>query len=150
MILNLVMAGKISDIYIEAFVNATEVESRVREAICNVIGPDVALESTDIEGTFGNPLIILRARISRKKEVDKAMGRIAASDYFARSLERAEDRMDPDGCYHIRLDKSSAYLGQPKLWVGGECIDLRIKVTTYPSSRSEAMVIIHGLGPGQS
>jgi hypothetical protein len=147
MILHLSMAGRISDILVEAFVNATEDEPRVREAIRNVLGEDVDLQVQTVEGSFGNPVTILRARIERRKEVERAMDHMSGTEFFARSLERAEERLDEGGVYHLRIDKASAYLGHPGLWQGGESVEVRIKVTTYPFSYPEALSFIQGLGP---
>jgi RNA-binding protein len=147
MILHLNMGGRITDIYVEAFVNATEDESRVRQALTNVLGEEPDLMTQTIEGTFGNPLLVMRARISRKKEVERMMGRIALSEWFAESLENLKDRLDEDGVYHLRMDKASAYEGRPMLWSGGESIEVRMKVATYPFSYSAALEFIRGLGP---
>jgi RNA binding exosome subunit len=146
MILHLNMGGRITDIYVEAFVNATEAESRVRQAVANVLGEEPDLDTQTIEGTFGNPILVLRARISRKKEVERMMGRIAMSEWFKESLENLEDRLDEDGVYHLRMDKASAYAGGPKLWSVGESIEVRLKVATYPFSYSAALEFMRGVG----
>ena len=141
------MGGRVSDIYVAAFVSGTEVGSRVRQAIAQVLGKDVELDSQSIEGTFGNNITVLRARVHRKKEVERVLSRIVRADYFVRSLEKAHERLDDNGVYHLRLDKSSAYRGAPELWEGGESIELRLKVVTYPFSYDEALGTVLALGP---
>jgi len=142
------MAGNVAEILVDAFVNATEDEDKVRAAISNIIGPQADVGSEVLEGSFGNPIIVLRARLKKKADVKPALERIVTSEFFVRSIEMMQDRLDDDLFYHLRLDKADAYVGVPRLWTGGESIDLRLKIVTYPRSHEEAVDILNGLVGG--
>jgi len=141
------MTGRITDISLEAFVNATEDEEKVRRAIENISGQSIpeGSEVTVVEGSFGNRIGILRVEYRNKRDIEKVLDRLTSTEAFKRSLEQAEERLDRDLVYHVRFDKGSAYAGRTVLWEKGEAVVLRIKVSTYPRRYEEGLTIIRSL-----
>jgi RNA binding exosome subunit len=143
--LDMVMPGKFAEISVETFVNATEDPDKVKHALTVLFGTEWEISTETVDGSFGNPIVLMRIRLHRKGDVDKVLRRMLGFEFISHSLDRVDDRLDDNMVYHVRLDKASSYLGEPRLWNGGEAIEIRIKVVTYPRSREEALTLLKSM-----
>jgi RNA binding exosome subunit len=126
------------------FVQATEDEEKVLQAVSNVIGmePLGGVHRSIAEGVHHNPILLLSVDLKKEKEIKTILKRLEGMDFWQDAKKKIEDRLDEDLVYHVRIDKEKAYRGEFELWTGGESIDVRLKVATYPSSREGSMNII--------
>ncbi|HEX9710594.1 MAG TPA: RNA-binding domain-containing protein [Candidatus Thermoplasmatota archaeon] len=94
---------------LEAFVHATESRERVEGALLHV-APGARVERQALRGHFGQPLLVLRARLRDPPAVESAVRRLAesAGAELARTLAR---RVDEQGRFFARLDKQAAAAG---------------------------------------
>jgi RNA binding exosome subunit len=138
---------EIVEISTEAFVNATEDEGKVLQILENLLGSRELydMERSTAEGYHGNPIIILKTHIRRNRDIRNIMARFREMDFWKTVIDQIDIRLDDTLHLNFRLDKERAYAGEYALWDGGESIQVRIKFTTYPSSRERAMEIIRSM-----
>jgi len=138
------MKRRFHELRVSSFVQATEVEDRVVVAMMNAAGPfdPTSLQRAHAEGMHHNPIIILTLCLTRERDILARLERWKKEPFWDESLRDADERLDEDLVYHIRLDKQEAYKGRLVLWTSGEVIEIRLKVATYPSSRSEALKVL--------
>src|SRR5881397_1401271 len=89
-------------IEVRAFCHATEEEDRVVAAIRAVM-PEVEPARETLEGHFGNPLVVLRARADDAPTQRAVWARIVAALGREEILQGIEERLDDDAIYHLRL-----------------------------------------------
>lgn len=138
------MVRNFLEVSVETFVNATEDEDKVIEAVKNVTGMDFppGFSVNYAEGTHGNPIGIIYLSYRRSREVRYLINRFREKPYWKTVLKEAERRMDESQTVHFRLDKQAAYEGEERLWASGEAIKIKVKIVTYPSSRDQALRIL--------
>lgn len=138
------MQKKYHEIEVEAFVQATEDEEKVLEAVANVIGIEMAddIEIVESEGALGNPIGIISLSFKRKRDIEGILDWFRGKDFMRSALAQIEDRLDDSLTFHMRLDKQRAYEGELRLWEKGEAIKVRIKPATFPASREGALEIL--------
>lgn len=123
---------------LRAFCYATEAEQRVTAALSRMLPAETNLERTESEGHFGDPIVVLSARVERADEIRtvlEALSDLPDSEYD-RLLDQLDERVDPDCNLYVTLDKQAAYEGEVRL---GEGITLRGKVEAYPANRDSAV-----------
>jgi RNA binding exosome subunit len=123
---------------VRAFCYATEAEDRVETALRTLLPADVALERAESEGHFGDPILVLSARVERTDEVREVLAALAhlpATEYD-RLVAELDERVDEDCNLFVSLDKQAAYDGEVRL---GDGITLRGKVEAYPAKREAAL-----------
>jgi RNA binding exosome subunit len=139
------VARRFHELKVESFVQATEDEARVMVAIRNLVGTRGELERIEIEGVHSNPLIMLTVKVHREREILEVLEIITKMEFWDKAMAGMDDRLDDDQVFHVRVDKSSTYLGIPVLWDGGEAIELKLKIATYPTSRNDAIKVLKEL-----
>jgi len=129
-----------------AFSHATEDESKVAMAVRNVSGAE-ELERDATQGYFGNPIIVLQARVTDVKAMKRFLESLPLD--ALRQLRSSLDlRMDDESVFYMRLDKQEAYLGNLVLSSGEDVISVRAKVKSYPQSRANALKAMEALLDG--
>jgi RNA binding exosome subunit len=98
----------------------------------------VALERAESEGHFGDPILVLSARVERTDEVREVLAALAhlPADEYDRLVAELDERVDEDCNLFVTLDKQAAYDGEVRL---GDGITLRGKVEAYPAKREAAL-----------
>jgi RNA binding exosome subunit len=123
---------------VRAFCYATEAEDRVETALRTLLPAEVALERAESEGHFGDPILVLSARVERTDEVREVLAALAhlPADEYDRLVAELDERVDEDCNLFVTLDKQAAYDGEVRL---GDGITLRGKVEAYPAKREAAL-----------
>jgi len=123
---------------VRAFCYATEAENRVETALRTLLPADVALERAESEGHFGDPILVLSARVERTDETREVLAALAhlPADEYDRLVAELDERVDEDCNLFVTLDKQAAYDGEVRL---GDGITLRGKVEAYPAKREAAL-----------
>lgn len=125
--------------YIEAetYCHATEDPGRVKEALSYLLGPEVDVEVKDTRGHYGNPISVLKAMITRKREIRGMFERLD-EEVIDRLKASIDERLDDDCNFFFRLDRGSLYLGKAELTRGDYVVKVRGKVECYPAKREKA------------
>ena len=126
--------------YIEfqAYSHATEDLERVKKAMENLAGKELEFEISDAEGYYGNPIKILEAKMSRNQEMDDFFERLPGA--FIKELREELDRRIDKRCnFFFRVDKGKAYEDEIVLTKGGNSIQVRARVESYPSRKETAV-----------
>ncbi len=142
-----------------AFVQATESEERVLEAMSTFVpeeipDEDVLLDVEEVRGFFGNPIKVVNVEIKRSRAVRAFLRHLREllserdREYL---LEHLDEKVDEEGTFYVRFNKQRAYLGEAEVDEGPDVIQVRIKVKAFPM-RKEAVVKAIGewLGNGRS
>ncbi|WP_297523279.1 RNA-binding protein [Thermococcus sp.] len=142
-----------------AFVQATESEERVLEAMSTFVpeeipDEDVLLDVEEARGFFGNPIKVVNVEIKRSRAVRAFLRHLREllserdREYL---LEHLDEKVDEEGTFYVRFNKQRAYLGEAEVDEGPDVIQVRIKVKAFPM-RKEAVVKAIGewLGNGRS
>lgn len=126
--------------YIElrTFCYATEAEDRVAAAVDHFLPEESALERNESEGHFGDPILVLSARVERADEIRTVLDALDSlpDAEYERLLDQLDERVDPDCNLYVTLDKQAAVDGEVRL---GEGITLRGKIEAYPAKRESAV-----------
>ncbi|MGA1849040.1 MAG: RNA-binding domain-containing protein [Thermoplasmatota archaeon] len=138
------MARRYHELRLSFFIQATEDEEKVLQAVANLLGmdPSPLVNRSNAEGVHHNPIILLSIELKKEREIRAVLERWETTDFWQESKKDIDDRLDEDLVYHVRVDKEKAFGGDIALWKGGESIDIRLKVATYPSSREGSIEII--------
>lgn len=116
------MSFPISFIEVRVLAHATEDLGKVLKSLMNLVGEDVFDEveflRERLEGHYGNPITLVKAKIYSKSQTRKILrnifSKLSETDK-SRLLDEVESRVDEDGNFHFRLDKQKAYLGKIRL-----------------------------------
>ena len=137
------MIKRFHELSIEAFIQATEDESRVMEAIENLLRRDLdEVQVFDSKGIHGNPIKIVKTAIRREREIIDIISLWKELDFWKEALKEADERLDENLVFHVRVDKQSAYENDPRIWMEGESIKIRLKVASFPASRERALEVL--------
>ena len=132
-----------------SFSYITESETKVREAMMNLI-PEELREETSFErrvmhGQYNDRIIKLELRFTKKKKigqiVDSFQSKIPPTDkkglvYNFKDQWDAENRV-----WHLRINKQQAYLDEIKLDRGGDIIKWALKFTIYDTGDKDAEAV---------
>lgn len=123
---------------VRTFCYATEAEDRVEAALRTVLPADFEIERAASEGHYGDPIVILSARVERADQLQSVLEAIGAlpEDEHVRLLDELDDRVDENTSLYVTFDKQAAYGGDVRM---GEGITLRGKVEAYPAKREKAL-----------
>ncbi len=138
------MPKKYHELKAASFVQATEDEDKVMHAIWNLLGStDIGeIERSEIEGVHSNPILFITVRIKKERQILSILSHLTSLDIWKEALTQIDQRLDEDMVFHVRVEKGSAYDNEPVLWTGGESIELKLKVASYPASWERAKEII--------
>ena len=137
----------IHNISYRTFVYGTEDEEKVTDAI-SYIFPNLLPEKTITEDHFGNDIIILSDKITKKRHNRDFI------KFFNENLSNSDKeiiknelsrRMDEKGNFFLRFDKQEAYNRNLKLTYSGNAIHARIKIASYPVSKENALKVAYKL-----
>ncbi|ASJ02411.1 hypothetical protein A3L09_03660 [Thermococcus profundus] len=134
-------------IRLTTFIQATEDEDKVLEAIATFIPEDIDDEDIifDIDetaGFFGNPIKVVNAEIKRSRAVRKFLEyfkELLSEEDRSYLLEHIDEKVDEEGTLYVRFNKQKAYLGEVEIDEGADVIQIRIKAKAFPM-RKEAVV----------
>jgi len=132
----------IHNITYRIMVHGTEDEEKVIKALKNIL-PPASPEREQVEGHHGNPLTILKGKITEKKTIKKFTEKILT---LLKNIN-IEKHVDETGNLFLRLDKQEAYNGNWKLVTHGDAIHLKVKIEAYPARREVAIKNIKKLIP---
>lgn len=118
---------------IQTFCHATESEEKVLEALQKLYP---FFEKKKAAGHFGNPILVLEAHLTRRREIDTLI-KLLKGDVASQLVSDLERRMDEKGNIYIRLDKQALYRGNLVLKDSGE-VKVTLHIQSYPSSAEGA------------
>ena len=127
-------------IEVRAFCHATEEEERVVAALRTVMR-EGEFRREKLEGHFGNPLLVLKARAEGAQAM-AVWSRLVAVIGKDEALGDLEERLDDEGVYHLRIDKQKAFLGEIGKASSEDVISLRAKVAAFPNRRDVAVEVL--------
>ncbi len=122
----------------QTYCHATEDLCRVKEALETAALIQMDLEETDLEGYHGNRIMVLRGKLTARKDIHRFFENLP-KEMIAELLYTLEQRVDEDCNLYFRIHKGQAYLGDLVLSSGDYIIRVRAKVESYPSKPSKAM-----------
>ncbi|MEM4525894.1 MAG: RNA-binding domain-containing protein [Methanothermobacter sp.] len=124
----------IHNISYRVMVHGTEDEEKVIKALKKIL-PTASPQKEKLEGHHGNPLTLLKGKITDKKTIKDFTERIKP---ILGKLD-IERHVDEAGNLFLRLDKQRAYNGEWKLVKHGDSIHLKLKIEAYPARREVAI-----------
>ena len=106
------MSLPVSFVEIRVLAHATEDLGKVLKSLMNLVGEEIFSEvefsREKLEGHYGNPITLVKAKIYSKSQARKILqnifSRLNKTDKD-RLLDEVEDRVDENGNFHFRLDK---------------------------------------------
>jgi RNA binding exosome subunit len=126
----------------EVFSHATEEPSKVLKALFSLIPTHfrsrVEVKEEAVRGYFKNPIIIYRAKVSNRQEVEDMFSFLAkeVSDEDKVRLGREiERRIDDSGRLYLRFDKQAAFGGAMSVRQDDDTIKLVLRFSGYTSKR---------------
>ena len=146
------MEKAIASIEIVTYSHATENTERVLKALRNIL-PETMLEEVEfgeeeLTGYYGNPIKILRARVTEKEAINQIVAlfasNLSSSDKLSLGQEmRLKDERDRD--LFIRLDKQAAYLGKMQL-SSRDPIKIRFRFKLHPKGYKKFFEVYQEMG----
>lgn len=136
-------------VIIRTFAHATEDRERVLKALHNVLPSElsetVEFKTMNVEGHYGNPIVLFEAIVKDKKAASAVLEKLAAGlsvldkELLGREVERHVDR----GNLYLRLDKQAAYLGDFKL---GQADSIHLQVHFKKHMFEEVVGVVKEFG----
>ncbi|RAP51601.1 MAG: exosome protein [Methanosphaera sp. rholeuAM270] len=137
----------IHNISYRTFVYGTEDEEKVMTAISHLF-PTLLPEKTINEDYFGNEIVILTEKITKKRNCKEfiALMNDKLSEKDKNIIkEELERRIDEKGNLFLRFNKQSLIDEKIELTYSGDAIHVKIKIASYPVSKENAIKIAHKL-----
>jgi hypothetical protein len=130
-------------IKLEAFCHATEDEKRVKKAMLNLLPfEEVDFEEEMLEGSFKNPITILRVHYEKQQEIKAVIENIKPRLDLS-GFEPGEHIID--GTYFwMRFDKQAA-LDNRLEWGESDSIQFKGKVAAFPAKEENAIAVMEKL-----
>jgi len=132
----------VTEISMEVFSHATEEPGKVLKALFSLIPTHfrskVEVKEEAVRGYFKNPIIIYRAKLSNRQEVEDMFSFLVqeVSDGDKARLGREiERRIDDSGKLYLRFDKQAAYRGAMLVRQDDDTIKLVLRFSGYTSKR---------------
>jgi len=146
------MEQAIASIEFVTFSHATEDPERVLKALKNLlpvtISEDVDYGEEELTGHYGNPIRILRAKVSKKEAIDQTVRLLASNLSSLDKLSLGQEmryKGDRDRDLFMRLDKQAAYLGKIQLSFR-DPIKIRFRFKLHPKSHKKFLEIYQEMG----
>lgn len=131
----------------EVFAHATEDEEKVLQAVFNLIPErlkdEVKARKDVLKGHYRNQIVVYRMKILEKKLLEESLLYLLSKlDKKERSLlsKELEIRLDKMGVLHLRIDKQSAYRGEPVLRQIDDAIKVKISSAKSPTLTNKRIV----------
>ena len=132
-----------------SFSYITESETKVREAMMNLIPEELREETTFgrrvMHGQYNDRIVKLELRFTKKKKISQIVNnfqaKISPADkkeltYNFKNQWDAENRV-----LHLRINKQQAYFDKIKLDSGGDIIKWALKFTIYDTSKKDTETV---------
>jgi RNA binding exosome subunit len=136
---------RITKFITSCFINATESEEKVTEALMNLFPKElkekIKIKKTNFKGHYGNPITILDAEIGDKKLIDVFIRHLSGllGEIEKKELTREfENHLDNKSNFFIRLDKQLAYM---KKFCFQQQDPIKIKIKLKKSKRLPKEII---------
>jgi hypothetical protein len=126
------------------YCHATEDEERVNRALSAAVAGGRGSRQV-LQGQFGNAVVLLAREIDHAAEFRETWSQWSTAGLPAALLPAVEDRVDANGILHFRLDKQKAYQGILVLSLGGDPIDVQVKLKAFPANPAEIRRVAHML-----
>ncbi|MGZ7112376.1 MAG: RNA-binding domain-containing protein [Halobacteriota archaeon] len=137
----------VHSIVASTLVHATEEEGRVLAALRVIVPSEVRIDKQRATGHFGNPVIILRARMEHAQAIRRTLDMINEK-LLESDLEHLKDNasryLDDNGNLFIRFDKQQAARGLLRLG-RKDPILVKLKLAAYPARRETALELARRL-----
>ncbi len=137
----------IHSIVASTFIHATEEEECVLAALRVVVPTEVPIKTQHTTGHFGNPILVLKARIEQAQAIRRTLDLISqklSKSELTRLKENAARYLDDDCNLFIRFDKQQAARGVLQLG-RKDPILVKLKLAAYPARREAALDLARGL-----
>lgn len=136
----------IHNISYRVFVNVTENETKVRNAL-KTIFPNAKPEKELTEGFYGNPVIILSEKFDKKRYIKDFINSFLDMDIDGLKQIKKDLilKTDNSGNLFLRFDKQEAYNETWKIVNHGDSIHVKIKVAAYPAKQSTSIKVMNVL-----
>lgn len=144
-------------ILLRATAHATEDRQRVLQALSLFLPENYTnnsssgsgnIDSMEIEGHHGNPMVLYSVTLKRKPEI-KAFTEKLNEGLSPKNrdilLGELHERLDDELMLHLRFDKQEAYLGHVHFSDTTDSIIVKLKVATYPKNREKAIQAMEDL-----
>jgi RNA binding exosome subunit len=146
------MEKAIASIEIVTFSHATENTERVVKALKNLL-PETILEEVEfgeeeLTGYYGNPIKILRARVTEKGVINQIVALLASNLSSPDKLSLGQEmrlKGEKDRDLFIRLDKQAAYLGKMQL-SSRDPIKIRFRFKLHPKGYKKFFEVYQEMG----
>jgi hypothetical protein len=137
----------------EVFSHATEEPAKVLKALFSLVPQNyrggLAVKEEAVRGYFKNPIIIYRAKLTRREEVDEMFSYIAkdiAENDKIRLGKEIDRRVDDSGKLFLRLDKQAAYAGAILVKQDDDSIKMTVRFSGYPARKEKVIETCRILG----
>ncbi len=125
-------------IYFRCFAHATEDIEKVRKAF-TFITQTTRFEEKEEKGYYGNKIIILETKITKKTGIVEFWRRMKRYGVTEEIMPILDEIVDEDGMLYLRFDKQQAYLEKIALTTGGDSIAMHAKIESYPMKKEKAI-----------
>lgn len=137
----------IHSIAVKVFVYGTEDERRVCEALRFIVPESVQLYREQLEGHFGNSIVVLTARTKKASAIRAVFDAIRnglTNGDLTQLREQILQHLSENCTLVIKFDKQAAACGVLKLGTKDPIV-LRAKIAAYPAHKEEAAEIARDL-----
>nr|WP_245312654.1 RNA-binding domain-containing protein [Methanohalophilus levihalophilus] len=140
-----------------ATAHATEDRSRVLQALnlflpenytTDTSGNSGNIDSMEIEGHHGNPMVLFSVTLKRKPEIKafaEKLNKGLSPENRDVLLGELHERLDDELMLHLRFDKQQAYLGNVSFSDSPDSIVVKLKIATYPKNMEKAIQVLEDL-----
>ncbi|MEM1981317.1 MAG: RNA-binding domain-containing protein, partial [Candidatus Hadarchaeales archaeon] len=101
--------------------------NKIMEALKNFLPAKIRVERVELEGHYGNPLVLLKARVKGKEMEEVLSFFLDKIENLASLFPKFDQHLDKEGNLYLRLDKQEACRGRWVLKGGDEVIHLTLK-----------------------
>lgn len=132
---------------LRATCHPTEDLTKVTQAVAFVAGdPALKPTATALESHHGGTVQLVECVLDKSRAVRDLLQRLFDLPGVREELKTTlESRTDDDGVFFARVDKQDAYAGKLIMTRGEDCVQLRLKLEHYPSTRAAAIAALQRL-----
>jgi RNA binding exosome subunit len=126
-------ATRVQSLEVSYFLQATEDEERVREAIASLVGGERDAERQELEGHYGNKIVWIRHHLVGEEAESILRGlasRLAESDRRM-ILAQLDQTMDEHNALYIRLSKQVLIMDGRPVLCSSDPIRIKVKPRSY-------------------
>ena len=125
---------------VQTFCYATEKQDLIEDTLKELLG-EIEFEEEISESEHGNTMMILETRITKQREFTELFSKLG-DDILNYILEDAENRVDDDDMFYLRLDKQKAVQGIYEIAHHGDVISIFGKVQAHPAKKDVAVKVL--------